>query len=856
MAHPLFAAIVLCLACCVVPCFLAVAAPASTEKASARSLLPTELAPYYQTWFAQPGAMLSVLGNASDLGACAERVKANASYIILMLPIPLVPDASSPCGVAVKPDFKLLEQFFAFAEPRGFQVDIALGEHNNPFFANYSREFVQKNQDSFMRDMDGNLIILNGRDVADPNARLVPAICDSVISRLASEYIRIQVKAIRNLTSVRNWVIGSETMYPDLFGILPMGDFRSAFIKQFDMWLNHQGINVPQGDFKPILAEKMNPLQAAWFRFREQAMADRAAWYYISFLTSDEGKRPVLFPTHGHPFAKRMRRGLGLSPGLIAGATDGFEMGQITINTDEDNLNLLYMNALSSYGVPVNVPRLANKTLDPKARGGGRTFTPVMIRRAVYECLGMGVNHIGPIDWQLTLPDGEWFIKGTPAEAELAEVFEEIRNVTPYLKGMARLQPRVGLFVADDTWRNNWDPRWTGFFQDARKHHWNLALVGDALVDARLAEKIPILVSLDNALVDEGTMRRFASYLQAGGMVVSWRSFGEQNAFGEPMPEETRLSVVGHKQFLVVPVEREGEPRRLVNRFSTDQGAWEMPHSFRAAPFDAIASLISEKVGEEVPCPIKVRGVSSNGDVTVLPLTDGVSMVAVMINNADQAEKVQLSPAAVSLTTSEWSAYDLLTGARLPMPTSGTAELTLPSHATALVWFVPEVSPEKITETAERAQKAFRVWEECGAQTDFLKIHKDMLQQPPAEGLLRLKAYCLAQRVLSSLVLAPSLVPTAEGGIVATARVFDADGKSVVDACVRLRAVPDTFVWRDMQRDGDAYQLEIPPDGFGVFYDPIQSKYTYRAEARRFVFSATRGTSSGGAGVTFGITNR
>src|SRR5690606_27523197 len=118
---------------------------------------------------------------------------------------------------------------------------------------------------------------------------------------------------------------------------------------------------------------------------------------------------------------------MGHPPALLAGACDGFETGQIVIEDDSESLNLLTLSHLTAYGLPVVTPRLANKTLDPEAMGGGRSFTPEMLRRLVYECLGMGVEHIGMVQWEGDLADGLWHIKDTPAEKAAADVFAEIR---------------------------------------------------------------------------------------------------------------------------------------------------------------------------------------------------------------------------------------------------------------------------------------------------------------------------------------------------------------------------------------------------------------------------------------------
>jgi hypothetical protein len=156
-------------------------------------------------------------------------------------------------------------------------------------------------------------------------------------------------------------------------------------------------------------------------------MADRAACYMQAFLDADRD-HPVFYPTHGNLFLRNVRLALAQLPSLMAAATDGMEMGHITIDDDDERLNPLVNAHFGAFGKPLINPRLANKTLDPEAKGGGRSFTPQMLRRLVYECVGQGVWHIGPIHWTSTLHDGERAIKDTPAEVECQKVFAEIKG--------------------------------------------------------------------------------------------------------------------------------------------------------------------------------------------------------------------------------------------------------------------------------------------------------------------------------------------------------------------------------------------------------------------------------------------
>jgi len=293
-----------------------------------------------------------------------------------------------------------------FATLANLRVDAGagIGEHNNAFFVVYPDWFWQMHPQAAMRDRDGNIIR------AGENPWI--AFDDPVLTDATLRQMRETVPLLRQQKRVRYWVIGGEQGYPDYFG-LPEGDFRPEFLAHYRAWCRHHG-----------LPESEDASQ--WRRFREAAMTERFA-LYTAHLRQLDTTRPVFIPTHGNPFALDFRVKMGYPLTDLAGAADGFEAGPISIDDDPERLHRLTLDMQTSFGVMVVAPRLANKQLDSRAQGGGRSFSPASARRAVYEALGMGVWHIGLVQWRGSLPDGEWGISGTPAEAECKRLFGELR---------------------------------------------------------------------------------------------------------------------------------------------------------------------------------------------------------------------------------------------------------------------------------------------------------------------------------------------------------------------------------------------------------------------------------------------
>jgi hypothetical protein len=246
---------------------------------------------------------------------------------------------------------------------------VGIGEHNNACFVRYPDWFWRKFPDAAMRDLSGRVIGGGGNPW--------PAMDDPSLTRLAREQMEGMIQLLHDQRWVRYWVLGGEQGYPDYFAGAK-GDYRPASRRHYRAW---QGLNkLPP---KPRFGDDQ------WNEFRESAVVDRIAGY-TAFLRKLDPSRPILIPTHGNPSALDLRPKLGYPVDELAGAADGFESGPIAIDDDAERLVRMTLDQQTSFGVPVAAPRLADKRLDPSARGGGRSFSPSSLRRFLYESLGLG----------------------------------------------------------------------------------------------------------------------------------------------------------------------------------------------------------------------------------------------------------------------------------------------------------------------------------------------------------------------------------------------------------------------------------------------------------------------------------
>lgn len=604
------------------------------------SLLPQMLHPAYRDWVRRPGEMLSFWAWPGPDTMKDQVTRTGVNATSLHMPMWVTQDAASPLGVHTVPAKDQLAVF----KVSSLEVDAGagIGEHNNAWFVRYPDWFWQLRPQASMQDKDGKVI----RAGENP----VPALNDQVLSDLSRQQMGDMARELKGNKHIRYWVLGGEESYPDYFG-LPQGDYRPDAIKQFRTWQARLGKKGEAG------AD-----QDDWYAFRESTLTD----YYAgdtAFLRSCDPTRPVMIPTHGNPFALDLRARMGYPVSDLAGVGDGFEAGPISIDDDPERLIRLTLDMQTSFGVPVAAPRLGNKQLDPKAQGGGRSFSPESLRRTVYEALGMGVWHLGLVQWAGSLPDGEWGISGTPAEAECRKVFGEIEKAGPHLTGCSRLVPQVAIYISDATWRRRWQDRWTLLYDQAIKRGWHVMLITDAEVGPDLACNTPVIVSVDNPIITQQTRARLTEYMRAGGTVISVGALGADDGHGHKA-----MSVPG---VVHIADDAPGDPVKLVHQTQTPHGASTWRAEVKPLPMEVLEAAVSQKAD--------IRPIGPMGPIECLPLTDGTNVVAVLINRSDKAQDIRLDPSPrIRQHLGMWTACDLVSGK------TGN-EVHLAPHGTALI---------------------------------------------------------------------------------------------------------------------------------------------------------------------------
>lgn len=786
----------------------------------------------YFRWVHRPGEHLSVLDNLSDLENCIKRVGANATTLGAMIdPQPAAADHTfvddlslGRLGDHVRTVVRNRTPFTAY-----------LGEFNNPWFMNYSEKFISANPDSWMRDPHGKRIELRRRTRSGEKVVPVTAIDDAAIMKLAGELIRKAAHELSRTGLVAQWGIGTEESYPELFG-LPHSDFRPAFWHHFGRWLETFSSGHAYAQIE-VLADGETPAANAWYAFREHAMSDRAASYMRAILDAAP-EHPAFYPTHNSLFCRQTRRKLGQPAALMAGASDGLEMGHITIDDDDERLNPLVNAHFSSFGKPIIVPRLANKTLDPNVAGGGRSFTPRMLRRLVYESLGQGCWHIGPIHWSSTLHDGVWHIKDTPAEKECRDVFGEITALGPILAGAGKVQPQVALLISEETWRDSWNPRWTGFYQDSLVAHWNMSVVSDLSVGADLAVRTPVLISVDNRRVSRASLDGVRAYLAAGGRILACGPFAELD---ENYRVVTDRSIQNTDNFLALTDCDSTTRRRLIAQFHNGEGAFSVEDDYYPVLFENVSAAIDRVAPDLATGPFKVRS-ADPAEVNVFPLTDRHSLFLVVINMSDRETSATITPPDAGAKHHRLRCANAITG----QPLDGVPHysISLRPYGTAVVWFYPIVTAAESDDAFLRAEEAIAAAQNAGYDVE---TQKSLLQAASKHAtgsaqFLVTKKWTISQSVLGSAFVKPDVISAGNGAVTLRALVTTSDLLPLKNANVSARFTPGSVRRIPLSLTHDSvYTATVEPNDVPAFYDPERHAY------RRFGAGMTR--------VTFDVTS-
>jgi hypothetical protein len=771
-------------------------------------MLRQELELGYFKWIHKPGEDLGVFDNASDYEECKRRVHCNCTHGSIA-PELVYKEETKSYELDKSQMLQKLKDFNSMEKGRRRTI-MTGADHNNVYFPNFIR-YKTTLPECLMQKADGSYLELHDELICDGEGIPMPAIDDPTLITRYSEALAEQAKLLKDSQYVAAYMLGFEELYPEYFN-LGHGDFRPASWKHFMEWCIANDIPAPESK-EEAASDEISPEWMKWYRFREQAMADRCVNYYRAILNED-ANHLIYYPTHGSTLSDTRRAQLGQQPSSLACSCDGMEMGHIMIENDRERRNVIMTSHYTSFGAPVIVPRLGNKQVDLSAIGGGRSFTRETLRRFIYECIGLGIDKIFPIHWSSRLHDGEWFIKDTEAEEACLEVFDEIIGASVYLYGMGRMQPQIGILACDATWIEEWNPRWTALMQDAYRNHSAMTIVSDAIISKHLAGKMPILILPDNYRIGENTIQKLIEYLNAGGKVILWGRFGEETEELTPLKEEIRSKILNHPNVYYDKTPQERETRVLRELFlaGPDCGIAGPRFEFTAISYSALEQAIQQHAPECILKPAILCSKEDLGEVNVYTLTDRSSLIYVFINNGSKPVSFHFGPDPRLIQ--DYAMLDIITEQELG------EDIALGANATKMIWVYQKKSDRDTEKKVLLAEKAFEGWQRLGADVSALRHCYAHIQT----GAYQDKRYSLANTIMESLAIKAECIRTEEG-LRMCAKVFNAEQEAVSGITVTFRFTPGTFQWFECTERAGEYYCDIPAWKLPTYYDVRLQKY-------------------------------
>lgn len=443
--------------------------------------------------------------------------------------LPEIKDGISvdPCLLGKKSAVNFKQQFSG----SGLSFDICLGGWNNGLFNYLPEWYIEKHPGMVMTDHHGDIILASMMGKPKPwiNIEYGPYLAE------IEQFMKGFIEEFGSDERMIYWVTGGEMLYPAYVYPNRTSDYSSLAQEHFRAWLKNKYITINElgkhwnpaetvSDFCDITApmwEDKSPKGLDWHDFRLYAMAEYFQKQYQTLLSTSSDK-PLLSILHGDMFHDRTYTEMGQSIYLMSSVSDGLATSQILFNMKKPNLNLLYLQFITSIGKLATSQALA--CVSPPSIGQviNNSFTPWDVRKAIYECLGMGIWHAGLVQWKGHLPDGNWQISGTAAQQEVSKIAGELTSMNAELKGMARVKPSVGILYSEATWiLDGWLPEWTLLHKAALDTHIPYLTLFDAGLNDQLESRdIQFIVVPYATYIRPEAGERLEEFVRQGGYLI------------------------------------------------------------------------------------------------------------------------------------------------------------------------------------------------------------------------------------------------------------------------------------------------------------------------------------------------
>lgn len=502
-------------------------------------ILPSLLNVKYQVYLSHPLEFFGYVGNGwEDKEELKLMKNDNANLVVVdfgWLGGFLLPDENDPRKARINLEhnrFEAFEKFLKRCENLGFKNLVGIITCTN--FHEYPDWFRKLYPDIYAIDARGKPEpLLYEVEIPEEKKQFWTNVEHPVLNDLRKEFARRVIERFKGNKNILVWGIDGETLYPPVPA--ERGFDRSKFaIQHFRAYLREKygdikRLNKKWGTNYREFSEVLPPEKIAhsganldWHTFRLQAIADYLQYLYIAYKDADSVRLSFNW-LHDMGLRDDELKISGCAPFKYALVGDGLIANPI-VRPPREEYNTKYFEVMTSFGKPVFSSQLA---YFPRPWPGN------MIRRQIYECLGLGVWSVGLVTW--SWPENyliNWGIKGTEGQEEARKVFSELSKLSPYLEQMWAVCPALRVFLSQpvwlmDGWKDSWDTLHKDFLerQIAKRYIFDEGIIRGELDIA----KLKVLIALDQEIVAEGILRKIEDFIQKGGIFVIIGDFNTLN---------------------------------------------------------------------------------------------------------------------------------------------------------------------------------------------------------------------------------------------------------------------------------------------------------------------------------------
>ncbi len=357
-----------------------------------------------------------------------------------------------------------------------------------------------------------------------------------VLNDLRCEFVKEVIEKFKGHEDILVWGVDGETLYPPVLAERGFDQSKWALqhfraylkLKYRDIHKLNEAWGTRYGDFKEVLPPReiaLNKANLDWHTFRVRAIGEYLRYLYTAYKHSDPWRFSLTW-LHDMGLRDDELKRAGCAPFEYVLIGDGLIANPI-VRPPKETYNTKYFEIMTSFGKPVFSSQLAYFP---------RPWPGYMIRRQIYECLGLGVWSVGLVTW--TWPEHyliNWGIRGTEGQKEVRRVFGELKELAPYLKFMWPLLPITRIYISQPVWiMDGWKDSWDTLHLDFLQRQIPKRYIVDWQIQQGELERlgVKILISLDNEIIGKKTLDKLEDFVRQGGNLVI---IGEFNLYDEEL---------------------------------------------------------------------------------------------------------------------------------------------------------------------------------------------------------------------------------------------------------------------------------------------------------------------------------